>query len=84
MNHYTARFHARCPSNGQPILYTLTLSTVSTIMIERITAAVSAVGVGYHEDIADSLWSQLGGQQVIEADHHGVAIRTVRPMEHAA
>ena len=77
-NIYRCQFIAECPNNGKPIVYTLTIETDKTVMVELITAACAMIKVGYHEDIADGLHKALGGHQLITAHHHGVDIETYR------
>lgn len=79
MNTYKTQFFARCPTNGVRITYSLTINAGIVIEAERIIDAVSRIGEGLHEDIADRLLHELGGQQVLKADHHGVHIETIRP-----
>lgn len=79
MNTYRTQFFARCPANGIRITYNLTISTGLVIEAEKIIDAVERIEEGMHEDIADRLLNELGGQQVLKADHHGVQIETIRP-----
>lgn len=77
-NIYRYQFIAECPNNGKPIVYSLTIKTEKTVMVEHITTACSMIRRGYHEDIADNLHKALGGRQLITAHHHGVDIETHR------
>lgn len=79
MNTYTAKFWAVCPVNDQAIDYTLTIKTGQQIRVESIQDRLAEVRKGFHEEIADFLQKSLGGEQVLEAMHHGVHIRTERP-----
>lgn len=79
MNKYTTNFFAVCPNNGIRISYELTITTGQVIHAEDIVAEVEAIKEGLHEDIADQLLANLGGTQVLKADHHGVCIETIRP-----
>ena len=79
MNTYTAKFWAVCPVNSQAIDYTLTIKTGQQIRVEAIQERLEHIKQGFHEDIADELQRALGGEQVLEAMHHGVHIRTERP-----
>lgn len=79
MNTYRTQFFARCPVNGARITYSLTVNTGLVIEAERIIDAVECIKEGMHEDIADRLLNELGGQQVLKAEHHGVQIETIRP-----
>lgn len=79
VNTYTREFVARCPSNGQGIVYRLTISTAGRVIpVEQIVEATEAIHSGYHEAIADQLHAQFGGRQTLAAHHHGVAIETIR------
>ena len=79
MNIYTVSFSARCPMNGLGIKYTLEIHTGAVLMAEDLRAHVDAIGQGLHEDIADALLAKFGGSQRLEAEHHGVHIKTIRP-----
>lgn len=79
MNVYTAKFWAACPVNSQAIDYTLTIKTEQRILVEVIQERLDHIKEGFHEDIADQLIRTFGGEQVLEAMHHGVHIRTMRP-----
>ncbi|GFM87794.1 hypothetical protein PSCICO_31930 [Pseudomonas cichorii] len=48
------------------------------IRVEYIKTATALIKQGWHEQIADELAEQLGGQQNITAVHRGVEIETVR------
>lgn len=82
MNTYTAKFWASCPVNSLPIDYTLTIKTGQQIRVEAIQERLDHIREGFHEDIADQLQRTFGGEQVLEAMHHGVHIKTERPMPH--
>ena len=78
MNRYQTRFTAPCPNNGIVISYDLTIESGSkVIMVEDILEVVKTLK-GYHEQIADSLYRELGGVQTLIAHHHGVTITTLR------
>lgn len=79
VNVYQREFVAICPNNKQPITYQLMIATDDkVIMVEDIVAATDKITRGYHEDIADLLYAEFGGKQVLSAHHHGVTIETVR------
>lgn len=78
MNVYRAQFHARCPVNAARISYTWTLTTAQVVRVEAINDALDEIRTGFHEDIADDLHRQFGGQQHLVAEHHGVTIETTR------
>jgi hypothetical protein len=77
MNIYETEFFCKCPSNPITIKYELRIESEEMIKVEKILKTLSAV-VGYHEELADYLLSQLGGRQVLKAFHHGVTITTWR------
>ncbi|WP_225917114.1 hypothetical protein [Pseudomonas farsensis] len=60
------------------IVYTLEIRSQSMIRVEHIRTATALIKQGWHEQIADQLAEQFGGDQVIEAVHDGVEIETVR------
>lgn len=81
LNVYRHRFYVPCPSNGRKIEYNLEIRSRSMIMVEEIVAAcqeAAAIAEPYHEPMADLIHKRLGGEQLISATHHGVAIGTVR------
>lgn len=77
MNTYRYQFVTACPVNGKEIRYALEIKTTSTIMVEDILDACN-IEAGFHEAIADLLYSRFGGVQTMTAHHHGVDIETVR------
>ena len=77
-NIYKHCFTARCPVNGKDISYSMTIESDDMIEVESIVSATDDLVEGYHEHFADELIYALGGYQVIEASHHGVAITTIR------
>lgn len=77
-NTYTYTFVASCPTNGEAIVYKLVIQSDQKILVEHIKTAVALIKQGYHEDIANTLFDHFGGVQTIEANHHGVDIKTVR------
>ena len=79
MNRYRTVFFAVCPANDVRVEYHLEIVTGERLMVEDILSAVGAMTRGFHEDFADQLQQQLGGSQVLKAEHHGVEIETVRP-----
>lgn len=78
MNIYRHVFIAQCPENGEAIAYHLTIKSRRRILVERIVEACVDITSGYHEQIADELFTRFGGEQVITAHHHGVDIETWR------
>lgn len=76
-NRYCHAFEATCPNNGAVIAYALEIQSQTSIMVEDIVAACS-VSETFHEPLADALYAQFGGRQILAAHHHGVDIRTVR------
>lgn len=79
MNIYIQRFFATCPRTKARVEYRLTIETHETIFVEDIQECVGAIKDDYHEAIAEQLHERFGGNQVLEAHHHGTDIRTLRP-----
>lgn len=77
MNIYRHRFPAKCPGNGRMVEYAITIQTSRMILVEDIVKACKA-RAAYHEDIAETLYNQFGGFQIMTAHHHGVDIETHR------
>lgn len=75
MNIYRHTFTARCPNNDATISYALEIRSRRTLMVEAIVE-VCQFDIGFHEDIAETLHSRLGGRQRLTAHHHGVDIET--------
>ncbi len=79
MNIYRHRFAARCPNNGQAIIYDLEIQSDRPIYVEKIVLACQLWQSGFHEKIADALAYQFPDtRQFLRAHHHGVDIETVR------
>lgn len=78
VNTYSTDFFAKCPTNGVRIAYRLKIETRDVVAVEEIIEFVESVRLGFHEDIADSLFAKFGGLQTLTADHHGVTIETKR------
>jgi hypothetical protein len=78
MNIYRYGFSAICPNNGERIYYRLVVTTDFMVPVEVIKSACGCHPSAYHEQIADALAVELGGEQVITAVHHGVEIETRR------
>ena len=81
-NSYSHKFVAVCPSDGEKIVYSITITTEKMIMVEDIRRRLSLINTGYQETIADELFEHFGGRQVIEAEHQGVKITTERKGRH--
>lgn len=79
MNIYTLEFSATCPKNKRRVNYSLQIETHETIMVEDLREYVDDIGDDYHESIADELHEKFAGTQTMDAYHHGVHIRTIRP-----
>ena len=77
-NIYEAKFVAECPSDGEKIEYTTRIAAQKLIRVEDINDFVRKIAKGYHEDIADKLFTRFGGMQCISAVHQGVKILTMR------
>lgn len=84
MNIYRYQFRARCPNNGELIYYRLELTTDQIVMVEAIKTACQRHEAGFHEAIADALFAELGGSQIITATHHMVEIETRRSLSKSA
>lgn len=78
MNKYTYSFFSTCPNNGEIISYELSITHDKTIMVEHIKSSAKTMEGRFHEDIADLMYREFGGLQVIRATHHGVQIETTR------
>lgn len=78
LNIYRHTFIAECPADGDQIVYRLEIRTQSMVHVEHIRTATALIKRGYHESIADQLFSQFGGEQRIVAVHQGVEIETLR------
>jgi hypothetical protein len=79
VNAYDRQFIAACPTNGQPIIYSLRIETNDRMIpVEHIVTATTLIKQGFHEQIADELHRRFGGRQVLRAHHHGVDIETTR------
>lgn len=78
MNIYRHTFTAKCPSDGDTIIYNLEIRSLAVVMVEHIRTATALIKSGYHERIADELAERLGGDQTIKAVHQGVEIETLR------
>ena len=79
MNIYSYTFTAECPNNlGQFVEYTLIMETDAMIMAEDLKKACEFGLPLFHECIADRLFDEFKGRQMISADHGGVGITTIR------
>lgn len=78
MNTYTTEFFCTCPNNGIRIKYRLMIETRDVVPVEQLIAKIESFSEGFHEGIADELFSEFGGKQTLVADHHSVTIETVR------
>lgn len=81
MNIYRYQFGAICPNNGDLIVYQLEISTAAVIYVEHIKTHAALTKIAYHEELADNLYAQFGGRQIMTAHHHGVDIETRRGFE---
>ena len=77
MNTYRHTFSARCPRNGESIIFKLSIQTEKMIYVEHIKTACGMLREGYHEHMAEGLHAQFGGHLTLTANHHGVDIETV-------
>ena len=77
MNTYRYTFVAACPTNGEQIVYSLSLQHQNKVLVEHIKTACALHREGYQEDIAAHLHTRFGGTLTLRAMHHGVEIETV-------
>jgi len=78
MNTYRHTFVVECPADAEMIVYRLEIRSPVMIHAEHIRTATALIKRGYHEAIADTLFSRFGGEQRIVAVHQGVEIETLR------
>lgn len=78
MNRYDHTFSAICPSDGQTVIYHLTLKSKGVVMSEEIAVSCRFSEPQFHEAIADYLIVILGGKQTLRAMHQNVHITTKR------
>ncbi len=78
MNIYSVTFSAICPADCELIEYRWRLALPKMVRVEELNSFVGEIKSGFHERIADTLFSRFGGLQRIDAVHQGVGIRTLR------
>ena len=78
MNIYTYQFKLKCPVNDLVIKYNLKIKSSEIIRIEDIVSFLAEYEKGFHEDVANKLFDQFAGYQIMKAFHHGVHIETRR------
>jgi len=78
MNAYNYTFPVICPTDGELIIYDLTIKSEKKIMVEHIVSSCKMIKAKHHEDIADILASQFSGLHTMIATHQGVLITTTR------
>lgn len=78
MNTYRYTFPVVCPTDGELIIYSLTIESKKKIMVEHIVTSCKMIQAKHHEDIADILASQFDGLHTMTATHQGVLITTTR------
>ena len=81
MNIYRTDFIAACPANGDQIVYALEIESPTMIRAEHIEIATKLFVPAFHEALADRLYQQFGGRQVLRATHRRVGIETRRGFE---
>lgn len=75
MNTYRTQFIARCPSDGDRILYDLELTTDQTVMVENINACLDEITEDYQESIAQRIAEAFPACDVtLRGTHQGVHI----------
>lgn len=80
MNIYKTTFSVECPNKPDEwIEYALEIESEDIIMVEHINDRTDVVGAMFHENLADLLYAQIGGNQTMTATHQGVEIKTIRP-----
>jgi hypothetical protein len=77
MNIYRIQFVSKCPINSDPIIYNLEIQKDEFIAAEAIEKAVT-VEMTLHEFLANNLFREFGGRQVLTARHGRVEIKTIR------
>ena len=80
MNTYSLTHTSNCPHNNEVNdLYTVTIRSEKTIMVEHILNALrEAPGWIYQEDLATRLRDVLGASVTVEGWHHGVHVVSTR------
>lgn len=86
MNTYQTQFIARCPSDGERILYDLELITDQMVMVERINETLDEITEDYQESIAQRIGEAFPHCAVtLRAKHQGVHITsTIKPKAKSA
>lgn len=77
MNIYRHQFVSKCPVNLDAIIYSLEIQKNDFIPAEAIEKACK-VEMTLHENLANNLFEEFGGKQVLKAVHGRVEIETIR------
>lgn len=80
MNHYDYEFTALCPNGSLQDLYTVKLSSMDTVHVERIIAVCNELKNVklFQEDIADMLRQKLQCRVELTGWHFGVKVTCER------
>lgn len=76
-NEYEHEFNVRCPRGGDLISYRLHISAEHQISYDEIRKTCD-VPLALHEDLADHLFTELGGTQTLTGKHGSMWVRTKR------
>lgn len=75
MNTYRTQFIARCPSDGQRILYSLEMQSEHTVMVEDINEELDNCTEDYQESIAQRLAAEFPQCSIrLHGIHQGIEI----------
>lgn len=78
VNRYSLEFVVDCPANSVPVRYAWVIESSVMIRVETLRGFVRSLKPTYHEELADLLFKEFGGQQTLTAEHHSVLIVTER------
>lgn len=75
MNTYKTHFTARCPADGQRIVYALEMKTDEVVMVEAINGEIDEIQEDYQESIAARLLDAFPSCSIrLVGTHQGVEI----------
>ena len=80
MNTYETTFTVKCPNDSESVKYKLLVESDDLIFVEDINAAIRVVESfgGFHEKIADYIYTRSQCRLTITAEHQGVKVTTTR------
>lgn len=81
INIYRHTFSAKCPSDGEMIVYSLEIRSPKMILVEHIKTATALIKEGFQEQIADALIDRFCCEVEVKAVHQGVSIESLRLIE---